>query len=139
MRKIILYNLIFLAIISCKSKVDEEVLKISDIEFPLIMDFQTSDSLTNLALSMVKQELNKKKEPMDSMFITANEYDTLQNLVIFRITHFDSFLLKKKLEIQDSLNGYNMLRVPPTGNWSGHDRTMIYRVCDKELDDIIDQ
>lgn len=135
MRRTSLCIFILLLINCCKSKVDKDILAISDIRFPLIMNFKSSDSLTNLALQMALDELKEKKEPIDSMFVTACDYDSMHNVIIFRIEHFDSFLLERKLKLQDSPYG----QVPPSGNWSGHDRTMIYRLDDMVLNDIPDQ
>ncbi|MTI19788.1 hypothetical protein E1176_02015 [Fulvivirga sp. RKSG066] len=131
-------------LISCNKTIDKPIIYISDIEFPLVSDFQSNDSLTFQAWKEVKNYLTKKDEPLDSMFITGTEYDSSEQFIVFYVTHFDSFLLKRKLEIQDSINEANSntdynWAVPPTGNWSGHDRTMIFRIQDEELSDLLVQ
>lgn len=134
--------LISVFIISCDKPTASVSLSKSDIKHPLVVDYRTDDSLTHTAWKAIRDELSRKNEPVDSMFISSVELDSGQQMVTFYVIHFDTFLLMRKLEIQDSINQANpnsnyLITFPPTGNWSGHDRTIIYRVQDGELIDLL--
>ncbi|UZR96781.1 hypothetical protein [Chondrinema litorale] len=86
--------------------------------------------------------------PIDSMYLIGID-STNKQLWEIRVIHYNNFLIqaeydeeKKRIDSLEraGISEYTLNFIPPTGNWGGHDRTLIYSTTERSITaDLVDQ
>ena len=120
--------------ISCSSRKPNNEALLLGIEYSKVKEFNTTGSLINYAHSKILLKLESYNEPVDSLYITGVKYDSTLGAIMFDIIHYNTILFKRRRELEDSIHG-EYVSIPPTGNFSGFDRTMLYYIDTGILND----
>lgn len=148
MKHILLFHII-LSLSACSWKKNsiskEENLHITDLK---ILEIDSTNTEFFRAIGKIKRYLVKLNVPIDSMYVVGVD-SVSRDEWKFRLIHYDSFLIQAQIEAEeqriDSLEkagvtDYYLNFIPPTGNWGGHDRTLVYSTIEHEIiEDLVDQ
>lgn len=119
-----------------------------NIDEPKISEINSSNSEFLQAINIAKEHLTKLSVPIDSMYFIGIDSTTKEEWKL-RFVHYDNYLEQAEYDTVmkriDSLEkagveNYTLNYVPPTGNWGGYDRTLIYSTTEHKIkSDLIDQ
>ena len=122
----------------------ETILQIDGLK---ISKIDSSNTEFSRAVGKIKEYLLKINVPIDSMYLVAVDSISRDEWK-FRLIHYDNFLIQAQVEAEekriDSLEEAGVTEYyvypPPTGNWGGHDRTLVYSTIDHQIiEDFVDQ
>lgn len=119
-----------------------------DIKEPKLLDIKSSNSEFSHAIHIIQKHLIKLNVPIDSMYFLGVD-STSEEEWKFHLIHYNNYLVQAESEVEqkriDSLEKagvteYYLKFVPPSGNWGGYDRTIIYSRRELQItDDLIVQ
>ena len=110
------------------------------IDSPKLLDYNVDSEQMTTAIDQIIEHLKNENVPVDSMYLYR--IDTADsNGWEFELVHYNHFVIMQEVEINnkrvDSLEkaGVDFIEIyaPPTGNWGGHDRTIIYSPKEKAI------
>lgn len=115
---------------------------------PRLVDFDPPDSMLRRATRKVRDYLTIKENNVDIKDFYLDSAYIKADTVILMINHVDYYkewrLMKEDEKRQKELKAKGdtikeILWVPPTGNWSGRDRTILYLIKKDSIIDILYQ
>ncbi|MEP4531493.1 MAG: hypothetical protein ABJ004_00295 [Cyclobacteriaceae bacterium] len=143
MRNILLTIQILLILASCNPQDGSNRTTDLKIQEPKLSELTSSN-----AIEITKEHLTRLNVPIDSMYLIGID-STNKQLWEIRVIHYNNFLIqaeyekeKKRIDSleQAGITEYTLNFIPPTGNWGGYDRTLIYSTTERRITaDLMDQ
>lgn len=115
---------------------------------PSILDFKTSDTNVNLAISKTLDYLNKVESDTELKDFYLDSVNVKPDSIVLMINHAEYYLEwrlmkeeeKKQNDLKEKENTIiEEIWIPMTGNWSRKDRTIIYLITKDSIIDILNQ
>jgi hypothetical protein len=148
MRYILPSILIILILSGCNSDRSTATESKLEIKEPKLSEIKSSNTEFSQAIKSIKKYLIKLNVPVDSMYYVGID-STHKNKWEFRLIYYDNYKIQAKSDAEkkriDSLEKagvteYYFNFIPPTGNWGGYDRTIVYSTSKQEIiADLVDQ
>jgi hypothetical protein len=149
MRNILLTIQLLLILASCNPKeIGSNRTTDLKIKEPKLSELTSSNYELSNAIELTKEHLTRLNIPIDSMYLVGID-STKKQLWEIRVIHYNNFLIQAESEEEkkriDSLERagiteYTLNFIPPTGNWGGHDRTLMYSTTERRITvDLVDQ
>lgn len=149
MRYIQLKILIILILTGCNSGIstNTETTKL-DIKEPKLSELKSSNTEFSKAIYVIQEHLAKLNVPIDSIYYVGVDSTSGEEWE-FRFIHYNNYIIQAEADAEkkriDSLEKagvteYYLNFIPPTGNWGGYDRTIVYSSLKHEIiADLVDQ
>lgn len=128
--------LLFALFLGCKSNNEKSIERLS-ITDPKLVEFETTDTIVKQAVIKAINYLSKEENKTDIKDFYLNEIKIHQDTIKLMINHADYYLVKQMMEEEEKTDEF--LWMPPTGNWSGKDRTILYLTKKDSIIDVLDQ
>lgn len=117
------------------------------ISDPRLIDFDTSNTDIQYAVGRVQNYLKMKEKDFGINTFYVDSLYVKGDTIIIKIKQFDYYEVLQELKESerirkeaDAIGDTNVrLWIPPTGNWSGHDRMIQYLVSKDSIIDILYQ
>ena len=143
-----------MATIRCKTNTEQGEKTLSSepdkvtISDPRLIDFRTEEPNLKKALERVIKYITEKEGEIQNFYLDSLYMK--EDTVILQINHVDYYSVLaqaekerkriEELEKEDNNEEFiEILFLPPTGNWSGKDRTLLYLIEKDSLIDILYQ
>ncbi len=110
------------------------------IKDPRLTSLNYNDSELDSAVSKIKNHLSGLGVSIDSMYLLDLD-TTSKEQWLFDLVHYNYYLEYAKIDAEeqriDSLSNLgistHLQYIPPTGNWSGEDRTIYYSPIERKI------
>lgn len=142
----VFFGLVFI-LLACKAD-KRNMMEEFSIPDPRLMDYSTSDININRAITKISAYLVMKERDIDINDFYLDSLYMKSDTIVVMINHFDFYKtwhdMKQEEKRQKQLKArgdtlIEILFLPPSGNWSGRDRTILYLIKKDSIIDILDQ
>jgi hypothetical protein len=137
-------------LLSCQNNQNQEDGRKESLKTaPTLVEYSSQDSAVRKSIDRIKDHL-AQSEPNDKLTdFFVERVERRQDTVVVFVNHIDYYIQRDKFEKEfvridslkklgaDSLIGN--VNVPPTGNWSGKDRMILYLTKKDTLIDLLAQ
>jgi len=139
---ILLFFGLFAILLACKTdkEIGTEEFSIPD---PRLVDFDTSSTQIQHAVGKVRDYLAMKEKDVSVNTFYLDSLYTKGDTIVMKIVHVDYYEVLRQMKEEEGIRKEAAARgdtnvqlwIPPSGNWSGRDRTIRYLI---KKDSIID-
>lgn len=148
MRLILPTLLIILVLTGCNSDRTTTTETKLVIKEPKLSELKSSNAEFSQAIDIIQKHLIELNVPIDSMYYVVVDSTSGEEWE-FRLIHYNNYLIQALSEAEkkriDSLERAGVTEfyldfIPPSGNWGGYDRTIVYSILKNEIiADLVDQ
>ena len=138
----------FFSLLTCctpnTKDVEKNAFKMPD---PRLTDYRTDNAMVQKAIEEARDYLAIREQGVSLSYWYLADTKVNVDTVLLMIKHADYYSELKRLheakeresELLKKGDSTFILYVPPNGNWSGRDRTILYLIKEESIVDILDQ